>query len=203
MSPAKGIVLQADLRAAVRRHVGAGALSRRVAPVGQVVFFRSAFAIVPVVLIYALRGELASAVRTERPFGQLGRGALSVVGMFTNFGALARLPLVDATAISFASPLITRGARRADPEGARAHLPLVGGDGRLCRRDRDAGAAFRRRRITRRRRRDRERVGAMLALVSCVLQCRHGDPDPAADAERNDVVDRVLFFADLRARRRC
>ena len=78
-----------------------------VAPVGQMVFFRSAFAILPVVLIYALRGELSSAVRTGRPFGQLGRGLLSVGGMFTNFSALTRLPLADATAISFASPLIT------------------------------------------------------------------------------------------------
>jgi drug/metabolite transporter (DMT)-like permease len=78
-----------------------------VAPVGQMVFFRSAFAILPVVVIYAIRGELTSAVRTSRPFGQLGRGTLSVCGMFTNFAALTRLPLADATAISFASPLIT------------------------------------------------------------------------------------------------
>jgi drug/metabolite transporter (DMT)-like permease len=78
-----------------------------VTPVGQMVFFRSAFAIVPVVLIYALRGELMSAVRTKRPLGQLGRGALSTFGMFTNFGALTRLPLADVSAISFASPLIT------------------------------------------------------------------------------------------------
>lgn len=78
-----------------------------VVPLGQIVFFRSAFAIVPVVLIYAVRGELMSAVRTKRPLGQLGRGTLSTFGMFTNFGALTRLPLADATAISFASPLIT------------------------------------------------------------------------------------------------
>jgi drug/metabolite transporter (DMT)-like permease len=78
-----------------------------VAPVGQMVFFRSAFAILPVVVIYALRGELASAVYTRRPLGQLGRGLLSVFGMFTNFSALTRLPLADATAISFASPLFT------------------------------------------------------------------------------------------------
>jgi len=89
---------------------GMSALVRQlgdVAPVGQMVFFRSAFAIVPVVVIYAFRGELASAVRTSRPLGQLGRGTLSVCGMFTNFSALTRLPLADATAISFASPLIT------------------------------------------------------------------------------------------------
>jgi drug/metabolite transporter (DMT)-like permease len=79
----------------------------KVAPVGQMVFFRSAFAIVPVVIIYAMRGELRTAVRTSRPLGQLGRGLLSVCGMFSNFGALVRLPLADVTAISFASPLIT------------------------------------------------------------------------------------------------
>ena len=78
-----------------------------VAPVGQMVFFRSACAIPPVLLIYAMRGELASAIYTSRPLGQLGRGLLSVGGMFSNFSALARLPLADATAISFASPLIT------------------------------------------------------------------------------------------------
>ena len=78
-----------------------------VAPVGQMVFFRSVFAILPVMVIYAIRGELSSALRTGRPFGQLGRGLLSVCGMFTNFSSLTRLPLANATAISFASPLIT------------------------------------------------------------------------------------------------
>ena len=76
-------------------------------PVGQVVFFRGAFAILPVVVVYALRGELMLAVRTKRPFGHLARGLYSVGGMYSNFAALARLPVVDATAFSFSSPLIT------------------------------------------------------------------------------------------------
>src|SRR5262245_45871913 len=76
-------------------------------PVGQVVFYRSAFAIVPVVIIYAWRGELEAAIRIGRPFGHLGRGITAVGGMFCNFSALARLPVVDATAISFVSPLFT------------------------------------------------------------------------------------------------
>lgn len=76
-------------------------------PVGEVVFFRSAFAIIPVVAVYAWRRELGAAVRTGRPFGHLARGLISVAGMFLNFAALARLPLVDVTAINFASPLIT------------------------------------------------------------------------------------------------
>jgi drug/metabolite transporter (DMT)-like permease len=78
-----------------------------VVPVGQVVFFRSAFAIVPVLAIYAWRGEIGAAVRTGRPLGHLTRGLISVASMFLNFASLARLPLVDATAISFAAPFIT------------------------------------------------------------------------------------------------
>lgn len=76
-------------------------------PLGQVVFFRSAFAIIPVMVIYAWRGELGAAFRTGRPLGHLTRGLIAVVSMFLNFAALARLPLVDATAISFAAPFIT------------------------------------------------------------------------------------------------
>jgi drug/metabolite transporter (DMT)-like permease len=78
-----------------------------VVPLGQVVFFRAAFAIVPVLLIYTLRRELWAAVRTTRIAGHLGRGSMGAASMFFNFGALARLPLADCTAISFASPLIT------------------------------------------------------------------------------------------------
>jgi drug/metabolite transporter (DMT)-like permease len=87
--------------AALVRYLGAAY------PVGQVVFFRSAFAIVPVVVIYAWRRELGAAIRMGRPFGHAGRGLTAIGGMFCNFSALARLPIVDATAISFAAPLIT------------------------------------------------------------------------------------------------
>ena len=76
-------------------------------PLGEIVFFRSAFAIVPVVIFYAWRRELASVVLTRRPLGHAGRGFQGICAMFVNFAALARLPLMDATAISFASPLIT------------------------------------------------------------------------------------------------
>jgi drug/metabolite transporter (DMT)-like permease len=57
--------------------------------------------------LYVWRGELATAFRTGRPLGHVTRGCISVVGMFLNFAALARLPLVDATAISFAGPFVT------------------------------------------------------------------------------------------------
>ena len=77
------------------------------APVGEVVFFRGLFAVIPVLAIYAWRGEIRDAVATRSPFGQLLRGLISATGMYANFGALARIPIADVTAIGFASPLIT------------------------------------------------------------------------------------------------
>jgi drug/metabolite transporter (DMT)-like permease len=76
-------------------------------PVGQVVFYRSAFAVLPVVIIYAWRRELMAAVRIGRPLQHFWRGMSAVCAMFCNFSSLARLPVVDATAISFVSPLMT------------------------------------------------------------------------------------------------
>jgi drug/metabolite transporter (DMT)-like permease len=38
-------------------------------PIGEVVFYRSAFALVPVIVIYAVRGELMAAVRTGNVLG--------------------------------------------------------------------------------------------------------------------------------------
>jgi drug/metabolite transporter (DMT)-like permease len=105
MNPGKGITFKLisavlfAVMSALIRYLGARY------PIGEVVFYRSAFAIVPVMAVYAWRGELAAVVRTERPLGQAGRGAISIVGMFCNFGALARLPLVESNAISFTSPL--------------------------------------------------------------------------------------------------
>jgi drug/metabolite transporter (DMT)-like permease len=89
------------MMAVLVRHVG------ETVPVGQIVFFRSAFAVVPVVIIYAYRREFEAAIRTTRPLRHLWRGLTALGSMFCNFSALARLPVVDATAISYLAPLIT------------------------------------------------------------------------------------------------
>jgi len=81
-------------------------LMGEVTPVGQIVFFRGLFAIAPVLLIYAYRGQVAAAIYTRSPFGQLLRGVISATGMFANFGALVRIPFAEVTAIGFASPLM-------------------------------------------------------------------------------------------------
>src|SRR5580704_7987745 len=107
MNPGKGILFKLisavlfAVMSALIRYLGTRY------PIGEVVFYRSAFAIIPVMAVYAWRGELAAVVRTERPLGQAGRGVISIAGMFFNFGALARLPLIEANAISFTSPLFS------------------------------------------------------------------------------------------------
>src|SRR5437868_3264924 len=76
-------------------------------PVGQVIFFRAVFAIIPIAIVFAWRGKLARSWHTQRFSAHLFRGAISIASSFCYCGALARLPIVDTTAISFVTPLIT------------------------------------------------------------------------------------------------
>lgn len=77
------------------------------APTGQIVFARSLFAILPLALWLAFRGELKSMFATKDPRRHFLRCGFGVVGMFLGFAALARLPLPDATVIGYAAPLLT------------------------------------------------------------------------------------------------
>ncbi len=74
-------------------------------PTGELVFFRSAFALVPLVVWLAARRELPSAVRTANVTGHFKRGLIGGCGMFCGFLALTYLPLSEAVAIGYASPL--------------------------------------------------------------------------------------------------
>lgn len=76
-------------------------------PTGEVVFSRSFFALFPLMALLAWRGEISAAVRTAHPFGHIARGTIGVCAMGFGFAALARIPLADATAIGFATPLLT------------------------------------------------------------------------------------------------
>jgi drug/metabolite transporter (DMT)-like permease len=76
-------------------------------PVGQVVFSRSFFALVPVFVWLALIGKLPTAFITENRAGHIKRGLIGSLGMFCGFAGLVTLPLPDATAISFAAPLFS------------------------------------------------------------------------------------------------
>lgn len=76
-------------------------------PSGQVVFARSAFALIPILGFLAWNGDIRGAMRTPRPFGHFIRAAIGVSAMYCMFAGLARLPLPDATMISYAVPVFT------------------------------------------------------------------------------------------------
>jgi len=75
-------------------------------PAGEMVFFRSFFALLPVMLFLLWKGRLSDGFRTQRPFGHILRGLMGVASMGCGFFALTRLPLPEATAIGYASPLL-------------------------------------------------------------------------------------------------
>jgi drug/metabolite transporter (DMT)-like permease len=76
------------------------------APVGQIVFWRSAVALVPILVYLAWRGQLRHGLRTERPLGHVKRSLYGCAAMFFSFLSIAHLPLALATALSFLAPLI-------------------------------------------------------------------------------------------------
>ncbi len=73
-------------------------------PVFEIVFFRNAFAFVPLGL-YIWRTADPSVLRTRRPLGHLHRSAVGLAGMLCSFTAVQHLALTEATAFTFAAPL--------------------------------------------------------------------------------------------------
>lgn len=74
-------------------------------PAGQIVFFRSFFAIFPIVAFLAFSGELRTALHTRNPLGHVARGLVGVTAMGLGFFALTRLPLPEAITLNYAQPL--------------------------------------------------------------------------------------------------
>ncbi|MBF9233479.1 DMT family transporter [Microvirga alba] len=75
-------------------------------PVGEVVFFRSIFALLPLLAWLGWQRDLINAVRTNNIPGHFLRGIIGTCGMYLGFAALSYLPLHDTIAIGYASPLI-------------------------------------------------------------------------------------------------
>lgn len=75
-------------------------------PAGEMVFFRSFFAILPVLVYLVWRGQWRTALYTRQPVGHVVRGLIGVTSMGLGFFALTRLPLPESTAIGYASPLL-------------------------------------------------------------------------------------------------
>lgn len=101
-----GILLQL---CATLAFAGMQALVRGVAdavPSGEVVFARSFFGLVPLLVWLAWRGELGS-IATRNVTGHMVRGLVGVSSMWLGFAALIFIPLAEAVAFSYVTPLVT------------------------------------------------------------------------------------------------
>ena len=76
-------------------------------PLGQIVFYRSAFALIPLAGFLWWRGELPDGLATRRPFGHLLRSTFGAAAMFASFATIARLPLAEAVLIGHLAPVFT------------------------------------------------------------------------------------------------
>ncbi|MGH1368734.1 MAG: DMT family transporter [Maritimibacter sp.] len=74
-------------------------------PAGEVVFFRSLFAIPIMLLWLGVMGQLRAGIRTERPLAHMVRGLIGTTAMGLGFAGLLLLPLPDVTALQYAMPI--------------------------------------------------------------------------------------------------
>ncbi len=74
-------------------------------PLGEIVFFRSAFAIIPLIIFLWLRSEFPHGLATKRPLAHMLRASLGALALFASFAAIARLNLAEAVLIAQLSPI--------------------------------------------------------------------------------------------------
>lgn len=76
-------------------------------PLGEIVFFRSFFALIPLVVFLWIRREFPGGLATKRPLGHFTRASFGAMALFTSFAALARLNIAEAILIAQLAPLLT------------------------------------------------------------------------------------------------
>jgi drug/metabolite transporter (DMT)-like permease len=98
-------------------------------PLFEIILFRNLFAFAPLGL-YIWRTTGFEVLRTRRPLGHLARSAVGLSGMVCGFSAVQYLPLTEATALQFASPLFMTALAAlilAEPVGWRRWSAVVVG----------------------------------------------------------------------------
>jgi drug/metabolite transporter (DMT)-like permease len=75
-------------------------------PLGEIVFFRSAFALIPLVIFLWIRREFPGGLVTKRPLAHLVRASFGALAMFASFAAIARLNVAEAILIAQLSPIL-------------------------------------------------------------------------------------------------
>lgn len=106
MRPALGVSLKIVSALAFTLMAATIKLASADFPTGQLIFFRSAFALLPLLVWLAMTNAVVDAVRTRNLKGHLLRCVIGATGMVFGFSALAYLPLTEAIAIGYAAPLL-------------------------------------------------------------------------------------------------
>ncbi len=75
-------------------------------PLGEIVFFRSVFALMPLIVFLWLRHEFPQGLATKRPMGHFIRASFGAGAMFASFAAVARLNVAEAILIAQLSPIL-------------------------------------------------------------------------------------------------
>ncbi|MBD9660512.1 DMT family transporter [Pantoea sp. PNT03] len=76
-------------------------------PTGEVIFFRSFIALLPLLIWLKMQGDVLENLKTRNLSGHIIRGFSGTGGMYFNYLALVYISLADATALSYAAPLFT------------------------------------------------------------------------------------------------
>lgn len=75
-------------------------------PLAVIIFYRSFFALLVLIVWLAWRGKFPAAIYTKRLPAHLVRAIAGIGSMFFMFAAYMLLPLADATALSYVQPLL-------------------------------------------------------------------------------------------------
>ena len=75
-------------------------------PLGEIVFFRSFFALIPLAIFLWVRNEFPHGLATKRPLDHFIRASFGALALFGSFAAVARLNLAEAILIAQLSPIL-------------------------------------------------------------------------------------------------
>ena len=102
------------------------------ATLGQIIFWRSAVALLPIAIYAALqrgaRRGLRAQLSTQNPRGHILRSLFGAFAMLCSFASLVWLPMANAQALSFLAPVLTLPLA-AHLLGERLSLPVILGAG--------------------------------------------------------------------------
>lgn len=76
-------------------------------PVGEVIFFRSVVALLPLLFWLSRSGGVLEGIRTRNIPGHFLRGLAGTGGMYLSYLSLLYISLADATVINYSAPLFT------------------------------------------------------------------------------------------------